>query len=120
LTRASDTTRMRLSSDKVHLGEPDEVFQLVGIDRNAMFGEQPGIFRALHCLPSPHSGRTHQQPYISKGASITLGASGPRSNVQFTGDFNRNTSGYSPDRVDALVWALTSLSEPDPPEFAFA
>jgi phage terminase large subunit-like protein len=38
----------------------------------------------------------------------------------FTIDFNRNTSGYSPDRVDALVWALTSLSEPDPPEFAFA
>jgi hypothetical protein len=39
---------------------------------------------------------------------------------RFTSDFNRNTSGCSPDRVDALVWALTSLSEPDPPEFAFA
>jgi phage terminase large subunit-like protein len=38
----------------------------------------------------------------------------------FTSDFNRNTSGYSPDRVDALVWALTSLSESDPPELAFA
>ena len=38
----------------------------------------------------------------------------------FTSDFNRNTSGYSPDRVDALVWALTSLSQPDPPEFGFA
>jgi phage terminase large subunit-like protein len=33
---------------------------------------------------------------------------------------NRNTSGYSPDRADALVWALTSLSQPDPPEFGFA
>jgi predicted phage terminase large subunit-like protein len=27
----------------------------------------------------------------------------------FTSDFNRNTAGYSPDRVDALVWALTEL-----------
>jgi phage terminase large subunit-like protein len=27
----------------------------------------------------------------------------------FTIDFNRNEMGYSPDRVDALVWALTEL-----------
>jgi phage terminase large subunit-like protein len=27
----------------------------------------------------------------------------------FTVDFNRNDMGYSPDRVDALVWALTEL-----------
>ena len=27
----------------------------------------------------------------------------------FTTDFNRAASGYSPDRVDALVWALTEL-----------
>jgi predicted phage terminase large subunit-like protein len=38
----------------------------------------------------------------------------------FTSDFNRNTAGYSPDRVDALVWALTSLSGPEPPTFTFA
>jgi phage terminase large subunit-like protein len=38
----------------------------------------------------------------------------------FTSDFNRNTSGFSPDRVDALVWALTSLSAPEPPTFMFA
>jgi phage terminase large subunit-like protein len=37
----------------------------------------------------------------------------------FTSDFNRNTAGYSPDRVDALVWALTSLSGPEP-TFTFA
>jgi phage terminase large subunit-like protein len=30
--------------------------------------------------------------------------------TMFTSDFNRNTAGYSPDRVDALVWALTNLS----------
>jgi predicted phage terminase large subunit-like protein len=29
----------------------------------------------------------------------------------FTSDFDRATAGYSPDRVDALVWALTELSE---------
>lgn len=27
----------------------------------------------------------------------------------FTSDFNRSVAGYSPDRVDALVWALTEL-----------
>src|SRR4030088_2043440 len=27
----------------------------------------------------------------------------------FTVDFNRNEMGYSPDRVDALVWGLTEL-----------
>ena len=27
----------------------------------------------------------------------------------FTADFDRNIAGYSPDRVDALVWALTEL-----------
>ena len=27
----------------------------------------------------------------------------------FSGDFDRNAAGYSPERVDALVWALTEL-----------
>ena len=27
----------------------------------------------------------------------------------FTADFDRARAGYSPDRVDALVWALTEL-----------
>ena len=27
----------------------------------------------------------------------------------FAHDFDRDTAGYSPDRVDALVWALTEL-----------
>jgi hypothetical protein len=27
----------------------------------------------------------------------------------FTTDFDRTRAGYSPDRVDALVWALTEL-----------
>ena len=30
----------------------------------------------------------------------------------FTSDFDRARVGYSPDRVDALVWALTELSGP--------
>jgi predicted phage terminase large subunit-like protein len=30
----------------------------------------------------------------------------------FTSDFDRGRVGYSPDRVDALVWALTELSGP--------
>ena len=27
----------------------------------------------------------------------------------FTNDFNKKTAGYSPDRVDALVWALSEM-----------
>jgi phage terminase large subunit-like protein len=27
----------------------------------------------------------------------------------FTSDFDRNAAGYSPDRVDALVWGLSDL-----------
>jgi phage terminase large subunit-like protein len=27
----------------------------------------------------------------------------------FTSDFDRRVAGYSPDRVDALVWAFTEL-----------
>jgi hypothetical protein len=27
----------------------------------------------------------------------------------FTSDFDRKTAGFSPDRVDALVWAFTDL-----------
>jgi phage terminase large subunit-like protein len=30
----------------------------------------------------------------------------------FTSDFDRSRAGYAPDRVDALVWALTELSGP--------
>lgn len=33
----------------------------------------------------------------------------------FTSDFDRGKSGYSPDRVDALVWALTMLMDLKPP-----
>lgn len=29
--------------------------------------------------------------------------------VEFTSDFSRSNAGYSPDRVDALVWAMTEL-----------
>lgn len=42
----------------------------------------------------------------------------------FTIDFDRNAQGYSPDRVDALVWAMTDLFPdvtdrvPDPARFA--
>ena len=31
----------------------------------------------------------------------------------FTSDFDRGRNGYSPDRVDALVWALTELTGPE-------
>jgi hypothetical protein len=29
--------------------------------------------------------------------------------AQFTRDFDKDAMGFSPDRVDALVWALTEL-----------
>ena len=34
--------------------------------------------------------------------------------VEFTTDFDRKTAGYSPDRVDALVWCATDLILPTP------
>jgi phage terminase large subunit-like protein len=34
----------------------------------------------------------------------------------FTVDFDRKTMGYSPDRLDALVWALTELCVEREPE----
>jgi phage terminase large subunit-like protein len=38
----------------------------------------------------------------------------------FTSDFDRSRSGYSPDRVDALVWALTELmTQFQPPPATF-
>jgi phage terminase large subunit-like protein len=35
----------------------------------------------------------------------------------FTTDFDRARAGYSPDRVDALVWALTELLVEPMPNF---
>ena len=37
---------------------------------------------------------------------LVSGANGYR---RFTVDFDRKEMGYSPDRVDALVWGLTEL-----------
>jgi hypothetical protein len=53
-----------------------------------------------------------------KAANPGFGPS--QSGLRTTTDFNRNTAGYSPDRVDALVWALTSLSGAELPTFTFA
>jgi len=39
---------------------------------------------------------------------------------QFTPDFDRNKMGYSPDRIDALVWAITFLSERHNSLFTFS
>ena len=35
--------------------------------------------------------------------------------IAFTSDFDRNRAGYSPDRLDALVWAFTELMVDDAP-----
>jgi phage terminase large subunit-like protein len=38
----------------------------------------------------------------------------------FTSDFDRSRAGYSPDRLDALVWALTELMvAPQPARLIF-
>jgi hypothetical protein len=39
--------------------------------------------------------------------------------TNFTSDFDRNAAGYSPDRVDALVWAVTDLMLADMKGYAF-
>jgi predicted phage terminase large subunit-like protein len=38
----------------------------------------------------------------------------------FTSDFDRNRAGYSPDRLDALVWALSELMVTGPAPMTFA
>ncbi|GGI24135.1 DNA-packaging protein [Bradyrhizobium guangdongense] len=38
----------------------------------------------------------------------------------FTSDFDRGRSGYSPDRLDALVWGLSELMVTSPPPMTFA
>ena len=44
----------------------------------------------------------------------------PWQQCAFTTDFDRKAAGFSPDRVDALVWALTDLLvEPMPSEGHF-
>jgi predicted phage terminase large subunit-like protein len=39
--------------------------------------------------------------------------------TNFTADFDRNAAGYSPDRVDALVWAVTDLMLAEMKGYAF-
>ena len=38
--------------------------------------------------------------------------------TSFTSDFDRQSAGYSPDRVDALVWAFTELLVAPMPSYA--
>ena len=39
--------------------------------------------------------------------------------TNFTSDFDRQSAGYSPDRVDALVWAVTDLMLAEMKGYAF-
>jgi hypothetical protein len=43
------------------------------------------------------------------GSIMTASATTHSIRCAFTVDFDRKEMGYSPDRVDALVWALTEL-----------
>jgi hypothetical protein len=43
------------------------------------------------------------------GSTETASATTHSIRCAFTVDFDRKEMGYSPDRVDALVWALTEL-----------
>jgi hypothetical protein len=42
----------------------------------------------------------------------------PDQQTSFTTDFDRQAAGYSPDRVDALVWAFTELLVTPMPSYA--
>ena len=56
-------------------------------------------------------------PIAQHGAAFGLRQMMEDQMCAFTTDFDRKTAGFSPDRVDALVWALTDLLvEPMPGE----
>ena len=65
--------------------------------------------------------RNRSVPYMNKASPSPWDVPGPRrSNVFIHFRLQSDTSGFSPDRVDALVWAVTALSEPEPPTFGWA
>ena len=74
-------------------------------------------FAAVH---ASHGKVARAEPVAAlyeQGRVHHLGAFAPLEDQMcaFSSDFDRDTAGYSPDRVDALVWALTELFiEPKP------
>lgn len=72
----------------------------------------PGIpFRAVHASRGKVTRAEPASALYERGLVHHVGAF-PALEDQlcaFTTDFNRATQGYSPDRLDALVWALTEL-----------
>jgi phage terminase large subunit-like protein len=79
------------------------------VDRNVSYGRvwapKGKFIRAEPVSSLYEQGRVHHV-----GAFLKL----EDQMCNFTADFDRKTMGYSPDRMDALVWALTELMvEPD-------
>ena len=90
---AADTARGHAEFARIGLGVGAVPFRSVWASRGKVVRAEP--ISALY-----EQGRVHHV--------------GPFSRLEdqmcaFTVDFNRNEMGYSPDRVDALVWGLTEL-----------
>jgi predicted phage terminase large subunit-like protein len=68
-------------------------------------------FRAVHAARGKVARAEPVAALYEQGRVHHLGAFPPLEDqmCSFTSDFDRRTAGYSPDRVDALVWALTEL-----------
>jgi phage terminase large subunit-like protein len=79
------------------------------VDRNVSYG-RVWASKGKFIRAEPVSSLYEQRRVHQVGSSTKL----EDQMCNFTADFDRKTMGYSPDRMDALVWALTELmGEPD-------
>lgn len=77
-------------------------------------GKRRGDFVALRGVHASRGKATRAEPISALYEQHRISHIGAFSALEdqmceFTADFNRNAMKYSPDRVDALVWALTDL-----------
>jgi phage terminase large subunit-like protein len=82
-----------LVENTLRMVDPSVSFRAVRASRGKVARAEPAA--ALY-----EQGRVHHVGQFSKLEDQML---------SFTSDFDRSRAGYSPDRVDALVWALTDL-----------
>src|SRR6478736_2758827 len=72
------------------------------------------------CSGLAWSGNAENRPYMRLSQSAGIRGIGPVARRCSTTDFDRKAAGFSPDRVDALVWAMSDLLvEPMPSEGHF-
>ena len=90
--------------------DPDDRMRNVGESMLRM-SDPNGPFTAVHAAHGKVARAEPVAALYEQGRVHHLGAFAPLEDQMcaFSHDFDRDAAGYSPDRVDALVWALTEL-----------